>query len=95
MLINSGFPIEEKKKGGYTPLLLATKDMTLRNVTEKLLKRGAKINVKSETGQTPLAHAIINNDLNLADMLLKYGANIFNEERKYVDVSPFFIAINA
>jgi len=55
MLISSKYPLEEKKKGGLTPLLLSARDKDAYSVSEQLVKKGANINVISDTGQSPLS----------------------------------------
>ena len=49
-LIASKYPLEEKKKGGLTPLLLSSRDKDAYSVSEQLVKKGAQINVISESG---------------------------------------------
>lgn len=55
MLISSKFPLEEKKNGGLTPLLLSARDKDAYSVSEQLVKKGAMINVISDSGQSPLS----------------------------------------
>jgi len=43
-------------------------------VNEMLIKKGANINAISETGQSPLSQAVLNNNVKLAELLLKHGA---------------------
>jgi ankyrin repeat protein len=50
MLISSKYPLEEKKKGGLTPLLLSARDKEAYYVSEQLVKKGAYINVVSDSG---------------------------------------------
>jgi ankyrin repeat protein len=50
MLISSKYPLEETKKGGLTPLLLSARDRDAYYVSEQLVKKGANINVISESG---------------------------------------------
>jgi ankyrin repeat protein len=78
-LISSKYPLEETKKGGLTPLLLSARDRDAYYVSEQLVKKGAHINVISESGQSPLSQAVLTHDLKLAELLLKYGADIFVE----------------
>jgi ankyrin repeat protein len=94
MLISSKFPLEDKKNGGLTPLLLSARDKDAYSVSEQLVKKGAQINVISDSGQSPLSQAVINSDMKLAELMLKYGAHIFHEDEKFIDVSPFIVAIN-
>jgi ankyrin repeat protein len=94
MLISSKYPLEEKKKGGLTPLLLSARDKDAYSVSEQLVKKGSQINVISDSGQSPLSQSVLNHDIKLAELLLKYGAEIFHQDHKYIDVSPFIVAIN-
>lgn len=55
MLIASKFPLEDKKTGGLTPLIISARDNAAISVSEMLIKKGANINAVSDTGQSPLS----------------------------------------
>jgi ankyrin repeat protein len=74
MLIASKFPLEDKKTGGLTPLIISARDNQAFNVSEILIKKGANINAVSDTGQSPLSQAVINDNQKLAELLLKHQA---------------------
>lgn len=50
MLISSKYPLEDRKKGGLTPLLLSVREKDAYSVSEQLVKKGANINVISDSG---------------------------------------------
>ena len=50
MLIESKFPLNDRKDGGLTALILAARDKGAYQVAETLLKAGAQINAVSDVG---------------------------------------------
>jgi uncharacterized protein len=67
--------INQTQPDGTTPLHWAVYHVDYE-LTDALLKKGAKPNIANEFGSTPLAEAVKLNDVKLARMLLDAGANV-------------------
>ena len=59
MLIGSKFPLNNKKEGGLTPLVLVARDKDAFVVGEQLLKRGADVNLLTDAGQSALSQSVV------------------------------------
>lgn len=55
MLISSKYPLNEIKEGGLTALIISARDKSAVNVSESMLKKGAKIDLMTNLGQTALS----------------------------------------
>jgi ankyrin repeat protein len=74
LLLEFGAKLNERSKGGYTPLLFAVRNN--RSETVKfLLAQGANVNDRIPDGTSALSVAILNADFDLAAMLLDSGAD--------------------
>jgi len=80
-LLDSGADINKRKDDGYTPLPLAilaeikNYNKSYFDIIELLLKRGAKTETLRNNGYwSPLMIAADSNNINAAELLLKYGA---------------------
>ena len=60
-------------------------------IAKELISYGANINIKTDIGYSPLFICVVNNNKDLAELLIDHDAEVFSEEKK--DMSPFFIAI--
>lgn len=60
---------------GYTVLTYACQYM-MHDMVEKLLKRGADVNLSDAHGWTPLLRAVENNNVTTVEILIQAGANI-------------------
>lgn len=69
--------VDEHDEGGITALCLAAQSDQV-HCLEKLLSLGADINIRDETGGTPLGYAVIYGSVKSVDFLLKRGANVEN-----------------
>ena len=74
LLLEFGAKLNERSKGGYTPLLFAVRNNRYETVTF-LLEQGANVNDKIPDGTSALSMAILNADFDLAAMLLDSGAD--------------------
>ena len=76
-LMRQGIPATEIDDNGFSPLHHAATKGYLK-VTDDLIKRGvhADIKARDKYGQTPLMYATRNGHSQVADLLLKHGANI-------------------
>lgn len=76
-LIQAGADINAKSDTGITVLRFATNHGNVRTV-KKLLENGANVNLLVAFGtsyqSTPLIEAVLNIDLNMVKLLLRYGA---------------------
>jgi hypothetical protein len=59
---------------GDTPLHLGVKSSSGCEICEHLLQKGADPNIPDKHGKTPLDTAMANNDIDMVNLLLKYGA---------------------
>src|SRR5262249_44680731 len=66
--------LNERSKGGYTPLLFAVRNNREETV-EFLLQHGADVNDRTPDGTPALSMAILNADFDLAALLLDRGAD--------------------
>lgn len=78
ILLNAGDNPNAKDRMGLTPLLISCGKPTkgYRLITEKLVKLGANVNVRDPLGNTPLLLALSGGMLDIALLLLHYGADI-------------------
>lgn len=67
--------ITKKCRGGWGLLLRAIKDRRNIALIKLLLKLGAGVNTKNNTGQTPVLYAVKNRDKDMLLLLLKAGAD--------------------
>lgn len=57
-LIDSHFPLDEKKKGGLTALITSCNDQEKFLITKLLVRGGADINIISDHGSSALSEAV-------------------------------------
>jgi ankyrin repeat protein len=67
--------IDNLSKDGLNVLHVACAANAISIVIELINTRGAKVNVQSSSGNTPLHYAAVNGHGNLVDVLLRYGAD--------------------
>jgi len=67
--------IDDLSKDGLNVLHVACAANAVAIVIELVNTRGAKVNVQSSSGNTPLHYAAVNGHGNLVDVLLRYGAD--------------------
>lgn len=60
---------------GFTALHMAV-TFQLRDTVTELLKNGVAVNTQAITGRTPLLDAVMSADYKIAELLLKYGADV-------------------
>lgn len=81
LLLNNGANVNHQMPNGVTPLILtiATAHRSTRYmIMEMLIKAGADVNAKTDTGATALGYATIKNDINGLNILISHGATIDN-----------------
>lgn len=87
LLLENGAYLDQTDREGRTALYWASKSGQ-KSVVEYLLQKGAKCNIaKTTDGHTPLHAAVFYNKPEVADVLLKHGANPYQEDR--FGVTPF------
>lgn len=59
MLIESGFPLDEKTNLGHTALIMCASISGNNQICTKLVKAGANVNIISNDGVSALSEAII------------------------------------
>jgi ankyrin repeat protein len=74
LLLESGAKLNERSKGGYSPLLFAVRNNRIETV-KFLLEQGANVNDRIPDGTSALSLAILNADFDLAAILLDAGAD--------------------
>ncbi|UYV80693.1 hypothetical protein LAZ67_19001416, partial [Cordylochernes scorpioides] len=57
-------------------------ESTTHRIYELLFEYGANVNLQNENGETPLMHAVINDKIYYANVLIKSGANIHAKDYK-------------
>ena len=57
-LIDSHFPLDEKKKGGLTALITSCNDQEKFLITKLLVRAGSDINIISDYGSSALSEAV-------------------------------------
>jgi len=80
MLISSRFPLNEKKEGGHTALLIASRDPGAMNVIDNIIRKGGDLDTVCDLGQTALAQSIIKENKDATELLLKHGAKLFVDD---------------
>jgi ankyrin repeat protein len=75
LLLNKGFPIDEAKVPGDTPLFLASTNGH-STLAIMLIERGADVNVVGSNGASPLHSATMNGMIDLVRALLNNGADV-------------------
>lgn len=72
--LRKGESLDDIDEYGYTPLIESVM-MQRPSITKDLIARGVNINKPDVAGRTALHWAVDNNDLSLAELLLKHKAN--------------------
>ncbi|GAB4272059.1 MAG: hypothetical protein Kow0065_21470 [Methylomicrobium sp.] len=77
ILIKAGADVDVSDRLGFTPLLLACGKTTTgyQEIAKTLIHKGADVNVRDPLGWSPLLLAVSNGSIDVARMLLVYGAN--------------------
>jgi ankyrin repeat protein len=65
-----------------SPLHLAIKNTSCKNIIQLLLKYGANVNIQDTKGQTPLHYAISYNQAYIAERLIQTGADVNIQDTK-------------
>jgi cytohesin len=86
----SKYGAQEANGGGHTALMYALSQRQAA-VVDELVKRGADVNLGSQSGFTPLMFAAQQNDVDSASLLLKAGAKP-NEAQPKTGMTPLMIA---
>eukprot|EP01036_Dinobryon_divergens_P032611 gene32611-42231_t len=86
MLFRAGAKVNVTTELGNTPLDLAVmiqhpkdKRKTQMKLVNFLLENGAEVNTRDKGGFSPIDHAAFNNDLEIIQLLLEYGADLVRE----------------
>lgn len=76
-LIEKGADINSASKNSMKVMPLHSAVATNKvDIVELLLKNGAKVNAKQDSGWTPLHEAAMNGQLEMVQLLIRYGADI-------------------
>lgn len=75
ILLDSGLPIDESDKLGFSALHLAV-DRQSYKLCDCLVQRGADLDKKTEADDTPLSLAIVHANIDIAELLLSNGADV-------------------
>lgn len=59
----------------------------------KIVEGGADVNIISDRGDSALSEAIVHDNRQLADILIKVQANLMYDAEEMAEQSPFFQAI--
>ena len=78
-LIDSGFDINTKDVGGWSPLQYATYCDHL-DIVEYLISKGVDIESKDNSGITSLVRSVINNKTKLFKYLISVGTNVNTQD---------------
>lgn len=78
MLVDSGYPLDLKRQGGLTALIIGSrfKDDVGVRMCRKIVEGGADVNLISDRGDSALSEAIVHDNRQLADILIKVQANL-------------------
>lgn len=84
ILLDAGADVNAKDKLGLTPLLVACgkKSQGYRLIAELLIKKGAFVNVRDSLGFTPLLLSLSGGTIEIAELLVERGADVFACTRK-------------
>lgn len=93
-LIEQGFDLNVRKKGGVTALMIACRNKISEDLARSLINSGADVNLISESGRSALSEAVMSQNTGLVLKLLSRGAEMFYEEPELRDKSPFFQAVD-
>jgi uncharacterized protein len=78
-LINSNYPLNEKKSGGLTALISSCIDDN-DLISKLLIRGGANLNVVTDTGSSALTETVVHNNKKLTWLLLTQGAHIIYKD---------------
>lgn len=96
LLIEAGANVDAEGVGSQRkahPLHIAAR-VNGGAVASLLLERGAKVDSRDQEGRTPLTIAASNGQTEIAELLLKAGADPLAEELNYHDTPIYFAAMN-
>ncbi|WP_373072204.1 ankyrin repeat domain-containing protein [Sulfurimonas sp.] len=91
-LLDTGAGVNGVDNGGYSPLLIASKDRYCNEIVDILIKNGADINIQGSDSKSILYFAIEQNNIDLLNKLIKNNINI--NERYKDNKTPLFVAVN-
>lgn len=77
--------IDGKDRSGWTALTIAVRKR-YNVIARQLIERGANPNVKGPLNMTALHQAILNNDIETMELLLKHKANISAESNSFEEI---------
>ena len=88
--------MNDVKRGGLTALHIACSETDKESIqiAKMLIRYRADINVVNDDGISALSEAVLKQNHELLEVLLKKGANIYFQDKELRDKSPFFQAIN-
>ena len=75
LLISKGADVNAKMKGGWTPL----HSTTSKEVMAVLIAKGADVNAKADNGLTPLDGAILGEEIEAIELLIKNGGKLADQ----------------
>ena len=94
-LINSGFPLDDRKKFGFSALHIAAgnKDNESIQIVKLLVNAKADMNAISSNGSSPLSEAVKNENHKIITFLLKRNAQVYYDDIEILDKCPMFMAV--
>ena len=92
-LVDSGYPLNEKKSGGLTALVSSCVDDN-EKISKILIKGKANLNIVTDKGSSALSEAVVKNNKKLTWLLLTQGAHMIYKDPKIIHLSPFYKAID-
>jgi ankyrin repeat protein len=98
ILIKAGADVNKRNNDGDTPLSLDSSDTGTKKCIELLILNGADIDNENIYGHTALTYSIYKNRFNLAEFLIKLGANTnkisgLKNRGKGIEMTPLFYAL--
>ena len=86
--IAAGTNINRGDSDGISPLHLSSGYQKSGEITELLLKHGAKVNAERADGATPIHYATFYNQIKSVEPLLRYGANLAARDQSQFGATP-------
>jgi ankyrin repeat protein len=90
-VLDAGADLESREEHGFTALMLSLDSIDLLPTTTLLIQRGADVNARDSSGNTPLMVGAVGGNLAQLKLLLKHGARINDSNGQ--DLTAVMIAV--